>query len=233
MTDLRERRADLLMTLKGEGIEIGAYHSPLPVPPGARVTYVDRYSATESEAVFPEAANSARVVRPEILASADDLPMLGDRSQDFVLASHLLEHLPDPVGALAEWHRVLRPGGSLVLFLPDQRFTFDRRRALTTLSHVLEDHALPPSSPDRMTRDREHYLEWARVLNGLVDPRQAELWADLLQAASYPIHFHCWTLANFRELIHHLAAHTTVRFVIEQEVEVLRSTEFGLRARTG
>jgi ubiquinone/menaquinone biosynthesis C-methylase UbiE len=41
--------------------------------------------------------------------------MLADSSQDFVIANHLLEHLPDPIGALKEWYRVLRAGGTLFL----------------------------------------------------------------------------------------------------------------------
>jgi len=36
-------------------------------------------------------------------------------SVDLVIGRGVLHHLPDPVGALAEWHRVLRPGGAVVL----------------------------------------------------------------------------------------------------------------------
>ncbi len=50
-----------------------------------------------------------------------------DRSYDFVLFSHALEHVANPVKALREWARVLRPGGALVLVLPDYRRTFGSR----------------------------------------------------------------------------------------------------------
>lgn len=39
-------------------------------------------------------------------------------SQDFIFSSHLLEHLDDPQKALSEWYRVLKPGGTLFLYLP-------------------------------------------------------------------------------------------------------------------
>jgi ubiquinone/menaquinone biosynthesis C-methylase UbiE len=45
-------------------------------------------------------------------ASAIDLP---DETCDFVLARHVIWNLPDPEQAVAEWRRVLRPGGRLLL----------------------------------------------------------------------------------------------------------------------
>jgi len=60
-------------------------------------------------------------------------------SYDFVLSSHNLEHFANPVKALKEWQRVLRPGGSLILVLPHYLKTFDHRRTLTPVAHMIED----------------------------------------------------------------------------------------------
>ena len=43
-----------------------------------------------------------------------------DASYDFLHASHCLEHMRDPREALANWIRVLRPGGFLIVTVPDE-----------------------------------------------------------------------------------------------------------------
>ena len=41
-------------------------------------------------------------------------------SQDYVFSSHCLEHIRDWRGTVAEFRRVLRPGGTLLLYLPHE-----------------------------------------------------------------------------------------------------------------
>lgn len=43
-----------------------------------------------------------------------------DESVDFVFSSHCLEHLRDPVEGLRNWFRITRPGGHLVITVPDE-----------------------------------------------------------------------------------------------------------------
>ncbi len=56
-----------------------------------------------------------------IAACAEGLPF-ADSSFAVVVADSLLEHVADPAVALAEMLRVLRPGGSLVLWFPNRRW---------------------------------------------------------------------------------------------------------------
>jgi SAM-dependent methyltransferase len=70
-----------------------------------------------------------------------DLKEVRDGSYDAVLSSHNLEHFANPVKALKEWQRVLRPGGVLVLVLPHYEDTFDHRRTPTSVEHMLNDYA--------------------------------------------------------------------------------------------
>ena len=45
-----------------------------------------------------------------IWATADGIPVAGD-SEDFVVSSHVVEHLPNMVKAFLEWNRIVRIGG--------------------------------------------------------------------------------------------------------------------------
>ncbi len=75
----------------------------------------------------------------QYLAEASDLSQIRDGTYDFVLASHVLEHVANPLQALAEWRRVLRPGGTMLAIVPDQRGTFDHRRIPASFEHLEAD----------------------------------------------------------------------------------------------
>jgi len=51
---------------------------------------------------------------------AQYLEGVADGAYDFVHSSHCLEHLNDPREGLAHWFRVVRPGGHLVVTVPDE-----------------------------------------------------------------------------------------------------------------
>lgn len=55
--------------------------------------------------------------KPDVFADAAKLP-LSDESVDTVILLEVLEHLRQPISALSEIHRVLRPGGRLLLTMP-------------------------------------------------------------------------------------------------------------------
>ncbi|MDI9335493.1 MAG: class I SAM-dependent methyltransferase [Gammaproteobacteria bacterium] len=48
------------------------------------------------------------------------LANVNDSDFDFLYSSHCLEHLRDPVEALDNWIRVIKPGGFLVVQVPDE-----------------------------------------------------------------------------------------------------------------
>jgi SAM-dependent methyltransferase len=73
------------------------------------------------------------------LREGSDLEPLADDSYDAVISSHVLEHFANPIGALREWLRVLRPGGWFVIVLPHKEGCADHRRPTTALAHLIDD----------------------------------------------------------------------------------------------
>lgn len=57
-------------------------------------------------------------VKADFNCDASRLEVFADAQFDCVFSSHTLEHLEDHEAALAEWWRVVRPGGTLILYLP-------------------------------------------------------------------------------------------------------------------
>lgn len=76
----------------------------------------------------------------QYICEATELNPIADRSYECVLASHCLEHVANPLRALAEWKRVLRDSGLLLLVLPHKDGTFDWRRPVTPLAHLVDDY---------------------------------------------------------------------------------------------
>lgn len=75
----------------------------------------------------------------QFICEATDLSPIQSGSYDCILASHCLEHVANPLRALAEWKRALKKDGMLLLILPHKDGTFDWGRPTTTLHHVIED----------------------------------------------------------------------------------------------
>jgi predicted SAM-dependent methyltransferase len=180
--------------LHGHGIEIGALWRRFPVPPGARVWYADRLSAGALAEHYPEL--KGRILPSDLVADAAQLPV-ASASLDFLIASHLLEHLPFPLAALRAWHDTLRPGGVLLLKIPDKRYTFDAPRERTSLAHLLQEY----EHPERFEA-RAHYADWVEHVGGRSreSPEFEREVGDLMRR-DYSIHFHVWTDADVREIV--------------------------------
>lgn len=63
----------------------------------------------------PHEENVSRVV-----GDAQNLDSIADNSFDRLVATCLLVHLNDPMRALEEWKRVVRPGGHLTIYVPPE-----------------------------------------------------------------------------------------------------------------
>ena len=178
--------------LHGRGVEIGGLWRRFRVPSSSKVWYVDRLSAEDLANHYAEIDTD--VVAPDIVADAESLPL---RELDFVIASHVLEHMPSPLKALKSWYEALRSGGILLIKVPDKRFTFDQKRQRTSLQHLIKEYEDP-----QKIDVRAHYAEWVELVNGK-EAHSAEFEQELnsLMAQNYSIHYHAWIDSDMREII--------------------------------
>lgn len=205
--------------LSGEGLEIGPLHLPLATPPQAKVSYVDRMSVADLRAEYPE-LGGWNLTEPDIVDDGEKLTKVAPGSQDFIVANHFLEHTENPIGTIQTHLGKLKPGGILFYAVPDKRFTFDFRRPVTPIEHMIADFE---EGPERSRR--EHYEEWTRLVvdepssagsaTEAASEEKATAKARELEETAYSIHMHVWTQAEFLALILELRRRTEEGFDIE------------------
>ena len=180
--------------LRGSGIEIGALWRRFPVPSHARVWYVDRMTRASLEIHYPELKE--RILEPNLIADATLLPVARG-SLNFLIASHVLEHLPFPLTALRAWYEALAAGGALLLKVPDKRYTFDAKRLRTPLARLIDECRCPET-----INLRAHYSDWSENVGGM-NPGTPEFERDVetLMHQQYSIHFNVWTDEDVLEMI--------------------------------
>lgn len=145
----RDRLLGDLDLASASGLEIGALNAPLVKRSEGRVRYVD-YAVTEVVRANRNDPNidPDSIVEVDIVWGERPLVEAAGEKVDYVVASHVIEHVPDLIGWLGELADVLKPGGTLGLIVPDKRFTFDRLRADTTVADAVEawldQRRLPP-----------------------------------------------------------------------------------------
>ena len=96
-----------------------------------------------------------KILGRTIIANADDLAPIADETYDLLYASHILEHMRDPLGAALAWDRVLKPGGALFLIVPWKNTTFDRFRAPHTLEQLAQKFVRRQQNQDALMVDFE------------------------------------------------------------------------------
>jgi SAM-dependent methyltransferase len=86
----------------GSGIDIGGLPDPLSL-------YVELFPLITNVRIWDREDGDAQLLSG---IQAD--------SVDFIVSSHCLEHLLDPYEGLKNWIRVLKPGGHLIITIPDE-----------------------------------------------------------------------------------------------------------------
>jgi hypothetical protein len=149
---------------------------------------------------------------------------------DYVIASHIIEHVPDMVRWLGDIRSVLSNDGVLSLAIPDHRRCFDNLRSPTVTADVIDAHLTDATVPSpRQVFD--HYssaVAWRGAIAWGEEPPPAELTpvhteaeafaraTDVATSGEY-LDVHCWvfTPSSFTRLLSALQRMQLVPFSLE------------------
>lgn len=110
MSETSACRSRLIPYCLGNGLDLGFGGDPI----SSTAICIDRGPNHHLRAVDPNATPT------HIVGDVTSLYWFADGVLDFVFSSHCLEDFQDTKTILMEWLRVIKPGGYLVLYLPDQ-----------------------------------------------------------------------------------------------------------------
>ena len=138
-----------------------------------------------------------------IVGEAGALPMLADWSYDAVISSHVIEHLANPIKAIRDWHRLTRPGGSLLAVIPRRELGFDHLRPETPFDHIQRDYAR-----DVGEDDQTHVEEVLRLHDVTMDSG-------------------AWPLEEYRYRVNHNLSYRVIHHHVFGEDALARTLDFG------
>ncbi len=189
--------------IKGRGIEIGPTYLPVKLPKAAKVKYLDEAPLEELYKRYPE-LKKLDMAPIHIVDNAEKLSKIKNRSLDFIIANHFLEHTLDPIGTIINMHNKLRNRGVLFFAIPDKRYTFDIKRPITPYKHLLDEHHAPTQE-----MKYRHFLEVSEYLGGLKGNlktakgrQRVKKRADELFENNFSIHYHVWTRPGLIEFFY-------------------------------
>lgn len=124
------------------GLEIGPSYAPiLPKSEGYRTLVIDHTDAEGLRAKYAgvPGVDVGRVEDVDAIDDGGEFTLLDETGSgfDYIVASHVFEHVTDPIHFLQRCTRALKASGRLYLLLPDRRFCFDFLRPTSTAGQML------------------------------------------------------------------------------------------------
>lgn len=196
---MRNFREKGLALLRGTGLEVGAMHNPVSVPPNCVVEYFDVVNKLQAMKLFPELSADSFVIEPRYVGDVDKngLSIIADRHFDFTILSHVIEHVANPIRLIEEIFRIVKPSGHVVIACPDMLYTFDKTRELTPFNHLLDEYR---SGVSDVADD--HYLDFLKGVHPEIMVLPPEQLAIHLKAVrDRREHAHVWDSFTFREFL--------------------------------
>ena len=168
------------------GLEIGALFKPIVSPMTNGIHYADHLSTDELCQKYssdPAVDPTALVPVTYVCKNQSLLQAVGSKKFDYIIASHVIEHIPDPIGWMLDIAEMLNDGGKLVVAIPDKRYTFDCKRELTSLADLVEVYIEGRVRPSfRQVLD---YLNCVADVPASVSP--SDLWSGESNASDVPL----------------------------------------------
>ena len=127
------------------GLEIGALAAPIITRDMGPVEYVDRTSTEDLRKWYAPntEVDTSKIVEVDHVWGEQTLAeCVGGRKYDYVVASHVIEHVPDLLGWLVEIAAVLADGGIASFAVPDKRATFDILRRTSSDAEMVDAYVL-------------------------------------------------------------------------------------------
>ena len=240
MTDRREILLRGLDLARLRGLEIGPLMSPFVAKSDGDVVYVDHADTAtlrQKYAADPNVQVDQIVDVDAVWGERSLLECLDGRKVDYVIASHVAEHVPDLVTWLQEIEAVLASGGELRLALPDKRFSFDClrdearftdvihayiMRARQPLPHALLDCVLDVAANadaeqihcgTQLRGDIQRCFSFEHALDFVRDARESGRYIDV----------HCWVVTprRFAELMERLVEVGLIRLACTEFVDTI------------
>jgi SAM-dependent methyltransferase len=152
-SDSDPRRGYIISKLPANrrGLEIAPYFNPIVDDRIYDVFYVD---CIDNEEIQRKAAANPGAVNchiPKIDAvwkpGKSLAKCVAGRKFAYAVASHVMEHVPNPLGWLREILECLETGGTLAILLPDRRGTMDYYRRETTFAEIVGWSIENPQKP--------------------------------------------------------------------------------------
>jgi len=221
--ETREHKILAALDTSGLGLEVGPCHSPIaPKRAGYNVEILDylnedalkeHYAALRAEGIDVDGIEHVDYVwKGEPIAEV----VGGASKYEWMIASHVLEHIPDPIRFLQGVAEILTPTGRFSMALPDKRYCFDHFQPLSNTGALLDaftEERVKPTAGQVFQyfahcAQLDGNIAWASGLGGEVEFRHdltmgTNGWRGALDDADFGGEVHCWrfTPESFRLLI--------------------------------
>jgi SAM-dependent methyltransferase len=209
----RDRNALAGLNLQGLGLEIGPSHSPIAAGlPGVNCKVLDHSDQAELIRKYEHMGTDTSRIQPVdyVWSGQRYLDLVGDTRFDWIIASHVIEHVPDIVGFLNQCAEILNPGGIISLVAPDKRESFDYYRPPAGLSAVVDAHVerRKLSSAGAIAEFEMFYAEFVHGQTNPPMPNTSEYAIQMMKKPGKGVYHdvHAWvfTPSSFRLLIEDL-----------------------------